>query len=203
VTGDRPDLWAGGPGDGGCGHIDEHGYPDPVLSVRLLVVPACCAVAAAMLAACSPSEPATLEPSASASLLVDPAPSPTDSLLAAPTATAATVGGLAPGFPSALLPVPDDATVLLSSAEPVPDSDLVTISLNLRSDASAKALLAAVGKPLEKAGFTRSDPDEKEPELAVQASFTRHDGKEHVLLGILDSGGTRTLTLSGQVEDVA
>jgi len=203
VAGGPADLWAGGPADRGCGHVDEPGYPDPVPSVRLLVVPACCALTAAVLAACSPSEPATLEPSASASLLMNPAPSPTDSLLAAPTATAATVGGLAPGFPSDLLPVPDDATVLLSSAEPVPDSDLVTISLNLRTTASTKDLLAAVGKPLEKAGFTRSDPDEKEPDLAAQASFARHDGKEHVLLGILDSGDVRTLTLSGQVEDVA
>ena len=174
-----------------------------MLSVRPLVVPACSVLAVGLLTACSPSEPATLEASTSASSLVEPEPSPTDTLLPTPATTAAAVGTLAPGFPSELLPVPDDATVLLSSAQPVADSDLVSISLNLRSTQSTKDLLAAISAPLKKAGFTRSDPDDLEPDLAAQASFTRHDGEEHILLGILDHDGVRTLTLSGQVEDVA
>lgn len=149
---------------------------------------------------CTTSQPAQLEPSESSTAVVDPAPSPTESLLPEDQPTGSAVGTLAPDFPTTLLPLPAGATVLVSSAVPVPGSDLVDVSLNLRTSESTKQLLAAVRKPLLAAGFTQTEPAEKEPDLAAQASFTRDDGNERVILGILDLDDVRTLTLSGRVD---
>ncbi|ROS30888.1 hypothetical protein EDF34_0532 [Cellulomonas sp. PhB150] len=149
---------------------------------------------------CTTSQPAQLEPTQSSSAVVDPAPSAAESLLPQDQPTGSAVGTLAPEFPVALLPLPEGATVLVSSAVPVPGSDLVDVSLNLRTSQSTNALLAAVRKPLLAAGFTETEPAEKEPDLAAQASFTRDDGDERIILGILDLDDQRTLTLSGRVD---
>ncbi|WP_156044021.1 hypothetical protein [Cellulomonas sp. HZM] len=154
------------------------------------------ALVALACAACSTSAPADLGSSAGTTIEA-PAPTPTESLLASDDPTTSTVGGLAPGFPSDLFPVPAGAHVLVSSA--TPDGDLTDVSLNLTTDASTKELLADVRGPLLDAGFTEKTPDEKEPQLAAQAAFTRDGAKEIVILGILDRDGTRTLTLSGTV----
>lgn len=176
-----------------------------MLRPRLVVLALGCTVSATLtLTSCTTSTPAQLSASASSTVLVDPEPTPTDSLLTDPAPTDSTVGALAPGFPAHLVPVPDGATVLVSSAVPAPDSDLVAISLNLQTTQSVDDLVHAISAPLKKAGFTRTDPEDKEPDLAAQASFSRDDGKEHVILGVLDQDGTRTLTLSGMVKpDVA
>ncbi|WP_233549767.1 hypothetical protein [Cellulomonas rhizosphaerae] len=172
-----------------------------MLRPRPLLVALSCAVTC-MLAAggCTTSQPAQLEPTGSSTADVAPAPSPTESLLPADQPTGSAVGTLAPDFPATLLPLPEGATVLVSSAVPVPDSDLVDVSLNLRTSQSTKQLLSAVRKPLLAAGFTETEPADKEPDLAAQASFTRDDGKERVILGILDLDDVRTLTLSGRVD---
>ncbi|MDM7831395.1 hypothetical protein [Cellulomonas edaphi] len=170
-----------------------------MLRRRPVLVVLACTLTSTVLVGCSSSAPAQLEPSRSAAV-VAPEPSPAETLLPDTTPTGSQVGGLAAGFPSALLPVPAGATVLLSAAAPVPDSDLVDVSLNLRTTQSASDLLEAVSGPLEKAGFTRSESPEREPDLAAQAAFTRDHGKERVILGILDADGVRTLTLSGQVD---
>lgn len=151
-------------------------------------------------AGCTSSQPAKLVPAQSSTAIVDPVPSPTESLLPEDQATGSAVGTLAPDFPTALLPVPDGATILVSSATAVPGSDLVDVSLNLRTDQSTQQLLAAIRKPLLAAGFTQTEPADEEPDLAAQASFTRDDGNERIILGILDLDGTRTLTLSGRVD---
>jgi hypothetical protein len=167
--------------------------------VRPFLIAACATVVLG-LTACTTTSPAQLTPSESSTALIDPAPRPSESLLPDATPTGSVVGGLAPGFPSELLPVPAGATVLVSAAVPVPDSDLVDVSLNLQTDQTADDLLDAISKPLKDAGFTQAEPAQSEPDLAAQASFTRNDGKERVILGILDADGVRTLTLSGRVD---
>ncbi|WP_233575151.1 hypothetical protein [Cellulomonas sp. PhB150] len=172
-----------------------------MLRPRPLLVALGCAVTCVLTAGgCTTSQPAQLEPTQSSSAVVDPAPSAAESLLPQDQPTGSAVGTLAPEFPVALLPLPEGATVLVSSAVPVPGSDLVDVSLNLRTSQSTNALLAAVRKPLLAAGFTETEPAEKEPDLAAQASFTRDDGDERIILGILDLDDQRTLTLSGRVD---
>jgi hypothetical protein len=126
-------------------------------------------------------------------------PEPTETLLPDADATGSAVGDLADGFPSDLLPVPAGAEVLVSSAHPVEGSDLVDVSLNLRTEQDAAGLLDAVRGPLVAAGFTESAPAAPEGGLAAQSTFSRGDGSELLVVGILDRDGVRTLTLGGQV----
>lgn len=161
-------------------------------------VAAACGVVV-LLAACSSSAPATLAtPSPSASL-IDPAPSPSESLLETQLDEHSAAGELVEGFPEDLVPLPEGSEVLVSSAEPVEGSDLLAISLNLRSTQDAAGLLAAVAAPLVAAGFVQAAPPEAEPGLAAQATFSRSNGDELVVVGILDRDGVRTMTLGGQV----
>lgn len=108
------------------------------------------------------------------------------------------VGELAEGFPSSLLPVPDGAEVLVSTADPAPEAGLVVVSLNLRSTRETADLLAAVESPLLAAGFTRADAPADETALAARSALSG-PGDQWVIIGILDTGDGRTLTLSGQV----
>jgi hypothetical protein len=95
--------------------------------------------------------------------------------------------------------VPAGAEVLVSSVHPVDGSDLVEVSLNLRTDQDAAGLLDAVRAPLVAAGFVESAPPVPERGLAAQSTFSRGDGSELVVVGILDRDDVRTLTLGGQV----
>ncbi|UZN01655.1 hypothetical protein [Cellulomonas sp. S1-8] len=108
------------------------------------------------------------------------------------------VGTLAPGFPAALVPVPPDAEVLVSSAEPLADGRL-RISLNVRTGQETGALLDAVRGPLVAAGFAESAPPAPEAGLAAQATFSRSEGAELLVVGVLDRDGLRTMTLGGTV----
>jgi len=146
------------------------------------------------LAGCTPAPgptPTTSTPAAAA-------PSPGESLLTDEIDEDTAVGTLAPGFPSDLLPVPPDAEVLVSSAEPLADGRL-RVSLNVRTDQDAAGLLDAVRGPLLAAGFTESAPPAPEAGLAAQATFSRSDGAELVVVGVLDRDGLRTMTLGGTV----
>ena len=80
-----------------------------------------------------------------------------------------------------------------------PHGDAVAVSLNVRTSQDAAGLLDAVRGPLVAAGFVESPPAQPDPSLAAQASFSRSDGAEFVLVGILDRDGTRTMTLGGEV----
>ncbi|WP_456843894.1 hypothetical protein [Cellulomonas sp. P5_C6] len=151
-------------------------------------------------AACSTSGPGRESPTGSAVAVATPAPSPTETLLPDGTdSTSSAVGELAAGFPVTLVPVPEGAEVLVSSAEPVEGTDLTEISLNLRTGQDAAGLLAAVSAPLVAAGFTEGTPPAAEPGLAAQSTFSRGDGSELLVVGILDRDGQRTLTLGGRV----
>lgn len=155
------------------------------------------ALCLATLTGCSP-DPAP-EPSAATVVSSAPAPSasPTDEALLSGEVDAGTaVGTVVEGFPTDLLPVPADAEVLVSSAQPVGDGRL-RVSLNLRSGADAVSLLESVRAPLLAAGFTEAAPPDPEPGLAAQATFARTDGAELLVVGVLDRDGLRTMTLGG------
>jgi hypothetical protein len=154
--------------------------------------------------ACSTSAPGQASPSGTAIALASPQPASTETLLPEADGDAhSAVGELAPEFPTALIPVPDGAEVLLSSAAPVAGTDLTEVSLNLRTTQDTAALLAAVRAPLVAAGFVENAPPATEPGLAAQATFSRGDGSELLVVGILDRADERTLTLGGRVRSAA
>ncbi len=152
-----------------------------------------------VVAGCSSSEPARL----------DTARATTDQplLTAEPTADAtfeplddeqATVGELADGFPSDLVPLPGDADILVSSAVPSADGAFTDISLNLRTTLSAEDLMASLGTSLTGAGFTQSPVASPPAGVAAQSTFARGAG-EVVTVAVLDRDGVRTLTLGGRI----
>ncbi len=151
------------------------------------------------LVGCSPDpapEPAAVTAVSAAPV---PSPNPTDEALLSGALDAGTaVGTVVEGFPTDLLPVPADAEVLVSSAQPLGDGRL-RVSLNLRSGVDAATLLDSVRAPLLAAGFTEAAPPAPEPGLAAQATFARSDGAELVVAGVLDRDGLRTMTLGGTV----
>jgi hypothetical protein len=157
------------------------------------------AVAVASTAACTTSTPGRATPP-TGTAVVQATPATTETLLPETDAGAhSAVGELVAGFPVGLVPVPHGAEVLLSSAAPVDGTDLTEVSLNLRSPQDAAGLLEAVRAPLVAAGFTEGAPPAAEPGLAAQATFSRGDGSELLVVGILDRDDQRTLTLGGRV----
>ncbi|MFC0646535.1 hypothetical protein [Cellulomonas phragmiteti] len=135
---------------------------------------------------------------ASAAPATTAAPTPGEELLTDDIAGDTAVGALAPGFPELLVPVPPDAEVLVSSAEPLGDGRL-RISLNVRTTQDTEGLLEAVRAPLAAAGFAESAPPAPEPGLAAQTTFSRAEGTELLVVGVLDRDGRRTMTLGGTV----
>lgn len=150
-------------------------------------------LAMAPVAGCATSAPADLTASSSA----EPSPTASEELLVDTPAAGTAAGTLVEGFPSALIPVPPGAEILVSSAQP--HGGAVAVSLNVRTVQDTAGLLAAVRGPLLAAGFAESPPAQPDPSLAAQASFSRSDGAEFVLVGILDRDGVRTMTLGGEV----
>jgi hypothetical protein len=158
------------------------------------------------LTSCSTSGPGQASPTGSAVALVTPEPASSETLLPEPEADVdarSAVGELVAGFPASLIPVPDGAEVLLSSAAPVDGSDLTEVSLNVRTVQDTAGLLDAVRVPLVAAGFVEISPPAAEPGLAAQSTFSRGDGSELLVVGILDRDDERTLTLGGRVRTTA
>lgn len=150
-------------------------------------------------AGCSPGAPApTTGTPTVTSAAPSAAPSPTESLLADEVDEGTAVGEVAAGFPSDLVPVPPEAEVLVSSAQPLEDGRL-RISLNVRTAQDAAGVLEAVRAPLVAAGFVETAPATPEAGLAAQSAFSRGDGAELLVVGVLDRDGTRTMTLGGTV----
>ena len=114
-----------------------------------------------------------------------------------------TVGGLAPGFPSDLLPVPGGVEILVSSVDPVGDSSAYQVSLNLRTVLSATSILDVYRKSLTAAGFTEADRTTPDAALAAQSTFTRSGGDEVLAIGVLDRAGVRTVTIGGRLRNAA
>ncbi|MBD7917102.1 hypothetical protein H9657_02255 [Cellulomonas sp. Sa3CUA2] len=141
----------------------------------------------------------TAPPSATSSApTATPTPTSGEHLLTDDIAEDTAVGTLAPSFPTDLVPVPPDAEVLVSSAEPVGEATL-RISLNVRTGQDTAGLLEAVRAPLLAAGFTESAPPAAEAGLAAQTTFSRSEGSELLVVGVLDRDGLRTMTLGGTV----
>ncbi|ADG74955.1 conserved hypothetical protein [Cellulomonas flavigena DSM 20109] len=159
-------------------------------------------VTAGALVALAAASGCTSGPGPSPTLSATPAGTPTttpgETLLTDEIAEDTAVGALAPGFPESLVPVPPDAEVLVSSSEPLPDGRL-RISLNVRTPQDTGGLLEAVRVPLVAAGFTESAPPVPEAGLAAQTTFSRSDGTELLVVGVLDRDGLRTMTLGGTV----
>jgi hypothetical protein len=120
---------------------------------------------------------------------------------AAPTTDGAAprVGSLVEGFPVELLPVPEDAVLLVTSAAPVGGSAVREVSLNLRTRLTVEAVLSLYRDELTDAGFTEVGPPTDESGPTADATFTRSGGDELVTIGVVDVDGARTLTLGGRV----
>lgn len=153
-------------------------------------------------ASCTGPDSPDPDPSPSGPVAVAPAPqpSPTESLLPSPTATTSTVGGLAAGFPTDLVVVPEGSEILVSAAETDASTGLLDISLNLRSPLGTAELVEQVRAGLVAAGFVETVLDAAASGLAATSTFVRGtDGTELLTLGVLDRDGVRTLTLGGSV----
>jgi hypothetical protein len=109
------------------------------------------------------------------------------------------VGSLVEDFPVDLLPVPEDAVLLVTSAVPVGGSAVREVSLNLRTRLTVEAVLSLYREELTGAGFTEVGPPTDESGPTADATFTRSGGDELVTIGVVDDDGTRTLTLGGRV----
>ncbi len=154
---------------------------------------------AAVLTGCTAQAgPSSSSPAPASTRSADSSPNPTQTLLPESTSSSA-VGTLAPGFPVDLLPVPPDADILVSAADPIPGSTDLQVSLNLRTSLTPDQILAMYRAPLTAAGFVEAPADKTNAALAAQATFTRSNGDEILVLGVLDRDGIRTLTLGGRV----
>lgn len=121
-----------------------------------------------------------------------------ESPLDLPDRAHSTVGALAPDFPPDLVELPGDADILVSTAQPVANEDLVDISLNLRTTLTADELMDQLRDGLVEAGFTESPVPTPPEGVAAQSTFARHTG-EVLTVAVLDRDGVRTLTLGGRV----
>ncbi|NNU28566.1 hypothetical protein [Isoptericola sediminis] len=164
--------------------------------------PAARAVATAALVACLVSGCGTADGHGAASG-PDPTGGPSDVPTALPSFDpSSAVGDYAQGFPTGLLGAPKKATVLASSALPAEDG-LVEVSLNLATNQSARKVMASYARRLDEAGFAEAD-EVPASGLAARSVFTRtRDTKkaavETVLIGVLDDGERRLVSLSGTV----
>lgn len=120
-----------------------------------------------------------------------------DQLLTATPDPHSEAGGLVAGFPSDLIPVPDDAVILVTSAAPVGDADVQEVSLNLHTKLTTTQVVEMYRAALTKAGFT--EVDSANSSLDADASFSRAGGDELVVLGVLDDGSSRTVTIGGRI----
>lgn len=155
-------------------------------------------------AACTPAPSGRLDtaPAVDLPTLQPAGPPPVTDL---PTFDAQTsVGKLAPGFPADLLPPPPGATVLASSAQPT-ESGLTAVSLSLTSPQPVAELLAQLAGPLAAAGFTETAPQAGSA-LTAQTAWTRQTPHaegvliETLLVGVLDDGDLRRVSVSGTVQ---
>lgn len=161
------------------------------------------ALLASALGGCAPATTeAEALAQASATLASTPA-EPTPEALVTETPDAdAKVGSLVPGFPTDLLPVPEDAVLLVTSAVPVgAEAQVQEVSLNLTTALTTDEVLALYRTTLTAAGFT--EVDAADTGLSAEASFVRSGGDELVSVGVLDDQGLRTVTIGGRVRMAA
>ena len=134
---------------------------------------------------------------------------PTDLPTFDPSSAVATY---AEGFPTDLFPVPADATLLASSAQPAAaptgskgkDTPMTQVTLNLSSSRPTDQVIGQAKKTLTAQGFKQiSAPDASG--LTAQTAFVRitktRSGKvqESLVVGVLDDGERRLCSISGTV----
>lgn len=122
------------------------------------------------------------------------------------------VATYAQGFPADLFPLPEDATLLASSARSAPAGDgvkdngvpMTQVTLNLSSTAPTDKLVEQATDTLVARGFRQiAAPDASG--LTAQTAFLRvSDGKsgevqESLVVGVLDDGERRLASISGTV----
>lgn len=143
---------------------------------------------------------ASAQPTSTSSPFPDPpTPSPIETLLPTAAPPYSSAGALVTGFPADLLPVPDGAEILVSSAVPIGANGVKEVSLNLRSAATATALMGIYRATLLAAGFQEVAPAAVQAGLAEESTFTRSSGDEILVVGILDQNNFRTVTIGGRV----
>lgn len=153
------------------------------------------------LAGCSGGggEPVDVTPTTSASSTGSAAPSApsqdASSASPAPSASDVSVGGVVPDFPKDVLPVPEGAEVLLTSA--VPTGDKLQVSLSGRTAAAPESVLETYRASLTGAGFAES-PSAGAPG-ALASTFTRGGGAEVVSVAVVPDGASSTFTVGGTV----
>lgn len=122
------------------------------------------------------------------------------------------VGTYAEGFPKDLFPVPQDATLLASSAQPVPAAEgstaksvpMTQVTLNLSSSRPTKQVMAQAKEILTSKGFKQISAPESSG-LTAQTAFLRitkgksGETQESLLVGVLDDGERRLCSISGTV----
>ena len=172
-----------------------------LLAARSMAAPrAGAAIVLLMTTACTPVVGSTASSAAPTTLAASGHnPTPIESLLTERPDPHSSAGRLADRFPVGIIPVADGAEVLVSSAAPAVSAGLWDVSLNLRTGQDAAGLVDAYRKHLLAAGFVESAPGHVEPGLAAQAAFSRSNGAEVIVIGILDRDGMRTMTLGGRV----
>lgn len=117
---------------------------------------------------------------------------------AEPSSAETSQGGVVEGLPTDVIPVPDDAEVLLTSA--IPDGDKVDVSLAARIAASPEDVLGVYREALTGAGFVES-PSAGGPG-ATASTFTRGGGEEVVSVTVVPPatpGDPNTFTIGGTV----
>lgn len=134
--------------------------------------------------------------STSSTSSADPAPSEDAATQSpAPSASDVSVGGVVAGFPADLLPLPEGAEPLLTSA--VPTGDKLQVSLSGRTTAPPESVLDTYRASLTAAGFAES-PSAGAPG-ALASTFTRGDGAELVSVAVVPDGASSTFTVGGTV----
>lgn len=126
-------------------------------------------------------------------------------------AAGSTAGAVAPDFPAATVPVVEGTSVVSSSSEPVGDGSHLQVSLGLRTDRTAKDVVAAYAAVWKSAGFERT-ADKKVAGAAAAATYRKPEatpksgGKvgtvqlaDYLTIAVVDSGRDRLVTISGQV----
>ncbi len=111
------------------------------------------------------------------------------------------VGALAKGFPAKTIPVPEGAEILASSAGPTADGTLWSATLNVKSDRPTAEVAAFFAGRLAAAGFAPG-PGRAAGGMSSMVTYVRQtSGKptESVLVGVLDDGTDRLVTVSARV----
>jgi hypothetical protein len=122
------------------------------------------------------------------------------------------VATYAQGFPADLFPVPQDATLLASSAQPVAAPagskakgiPMTQVTLNLSSSRPTDQVVAQAKKTLTAQGFKQISAPEASG-LTAQTAFLRitrtksGEVQESLVVGVLDDGERRLCSISGTV----